>query len=120
MRDVAEALRKPGGELGTALCLVTHYFNACAVAKEGSKDGLPHYPAKVAAAMTNAIGLLSSLRDPSPNVADPYIVRFDLGQGLGKAPMQGIHNAGAYNIGEHDVDEYDDNSGAYSFHGLNG
>lgn len=125
MRDIAEAVREPGGEQAMRMRLVEQYLNACAVAKEAGEDGVPYDPANVAAAMTNAIGLLSALGDPSPNVANPYIVRPDPGQGLGTAPMQGghsvgEHNVGEHDVGEHDVGEHDDDSGVYNYDGMNG
>lgn len=110
MRDIAEAVKEPGGEQAMRLRLAEQYLNACAVAKEAGKDGVAYDPANVAAAMTHAIGLLSALGDPSPNVANPYIVRPATGHGV-DAPAT---------TGDHDSDERDNEAEAYNYDEVNG
>lgn len=70
MRDVAEAVKEPGGDQAMKFRLAEQYLNACSHANNGD---VTQDPAKVLEAMKSSLGLLSALGDPSANVANPYV-----------------------------------------------
>lgn len=77
MRDIADVVNEPGGEHAMRLRIAEQYINAYAMANGAAVDQgapLPHDPGQVAEAMNHAIGLLSTLGDPSANTINPYVV----------------------------------------------
>lgn len=98
MRDVAEAVRQPGGDQAMRMRITEQYIDAYARANSRQHDPNappPPDPSHVVHAMNDALGLLTALGDSAQNVGNAYAQPHGAGPYAHDANVHATHQGAA-------------------------